>query len=75
MIGLVTLMINNKLQIQNIPKIGIRNANVLQHRILELKVFVRAKENDVMLIAETLYCLNSIKTPSYNINDTNNISD
>lgn len=49
-------MIKNKLQIQSTIQVAIWNANVLQHRIMELKTFVQDKENDVMIIVETLYC-------------------
>lgn len=56
MIELIILMINNTLQIQNTLKLAIWNANVLQHKILELKIFVHANGKDVMLIAETHNC-------------------
>lgn len=42
------------IQIQN--SIAIWNANLLVHRILELKTFVHYIGDDVMLIAETVVC-------------------
>lgn len=51
MIELVTLMINNKLQVQNRLKIAIWNANVLRTQNSEIENFVHDKENHVILTA------------------------
>lgn len=56
MIELVTLVIHNRIQIQKTLKIVIWNGNMLQHRILKLKTLVHHKVNDVMHVAETIYC-------------------